>query len=203
MPLAAVRGRRYRDNTPGMAKGIYSMTSPPARDRGAGSDLEADFRTYVEQHGKDLARLAWMLSGDWAGAEVLVHRALESSWRRWPETGPATRTFDFALRSLMSAHSRRCRPKVDVGWHTQVVDTVDRNDFAVDVRLRHAMIAALTDLPSRQRAALVLRYCVDLSEVETAAAMTCSVRAVRRHTARGLRALRGVQELVRLHGDAR
>src|SRR5918995_697204 len=46
------------------------------------------------------------------------------------------------------------------------------------------------DLPGRQRDAVVLRYLADLSEADVAAALGCSVGAVKQHTRRGLAALR-------------
>ena len=45
-------------------------------------------------------------------------------------------------------------------------------------------------LPPKQRAAVVLRYCEDLSEAQTAELMGCSVGAVKKNASVGLAKLR-------------
>ena len=57
---------------------------------------------------------------------------------------------------------------------------------------RSAVIAALRSLPARQREALVLKFYLELSEEEVAAAMKISSGAVKSHTFRGKAALRTV-----------
>jgi RNA polymerase sigma factor (sigma-70 family) len=49
---------------------------------------------------------------------------------------------------------------------------------------------ALSKVPRRQRAALVLRYWEDLSLVEAAEALGCSVGTVKSQCARGLQRMR-------------
>jgi len=51
------------------------------------------------------------------------------------------------------------------------------------------VLAALADLPPRTREALVLRYWLDLSQREIAAAMGVSTGTVKSHVSRGLAAL--------------
>jgi RNA polymerase sigma factor (sigma-70 family) len=60
----------------------------------------------------------------------------------------------------------------------------------VDFAERDAMWTALQGLPTRQRAAVVLRYYEDLSERETADVLGCSLGAVNQLVARGIATLR-------------
>ena len=61
---------------------------------------------------------------------------------------------------------------------------------------RSALIAALQRLGPRQRAVIVLRYWLDLTEQETAAALNCSVGTVKSQASRALATLRESIELV-------
>ena len=54
------------------------------------------------------------------------------------------------------------------------------------------LLTALTRVPPRQRAVLVLRYWEDLSVAETARLLECSPGTVKSQAARGLQTLRGV-----------
>jgi RNA polymerase sigma factor (sigma-70 family) len=61
---------------------------------------------------------------------------------------------------------------------------------------RSALIAALQRLGPRQRAVIVLRYWLDLTEAEIAAALGCSVGTVKSQAARALATLRQSAELM-------
>jgi RNA polymerase sigma factor (sigma-70 family) len=65
-------------------------------------------------------------------------------------------------------------------------DTPSAEYGALVLLRRSAVVAALRDLPERQREALVLRYYADLSEAEIAVAMRISRGCVKSHTARGI-----------------
>jgi RNA polymerase sigma factor (sigma-70 family) len=55
---------------------------------------------------------------------------------------------------------------------------------------RDALVAALMELPYGQRAAVVLRYWLDLTETETAAILGCSIGNVKSQSSRALAKLR-------------
>jgi RNA polymerase sigma factor (sigma-70 family) len=66
----------------------------------------------------------------------------------------------------------------------------DSSEQAVMLREDHReLLAALARLPYRRREAIVLRYWLDLSEREIAAAMGVSAGTVKSHVSRGLDAL--------------
>ena len=59
------------------------------------------------------------------------------------------------------------------------------------------MVAALAELPVRQRQVLVLRYYLDQSEAEIATTLSISRGTVKQHASRGLAALGGRLEAAR------
>jgi RNA polymerase sigma factor (sigma-70 family) len=61
---------------------------------------------------------------------------------------------------------------------------------------RSALIAALQRLGPRQRAVVVLRYWMGLTEAEAAIALDCSVGTVKSQASRALATLRQSAELV-------
>jgi RNA polymerase sigma-70 factor (sigma-E family) len=150
---------------------------------------------YTEQY-RSLVRLALLLVHDVQTAEEVVQDAfiaLHTGCRRMPNT-------EKALAYLRQAVVNRSR---SVLRHRSVIDKVvpkpapdepSAEDGAMALLERTAVIAALRELPDRQREAIVLRYYADLSEAQIAAAMGISRGAVKSHTARGMAALHTVLE---------
>jgi RNA polymerase sigma factor (sigma-70 family) len=115
---------------------------------------------------------------------------------------------DIAVETLARLCANRGgRPAQELGRVTKVaanlaIDTWrkqrrhDRSgvaDTAVppdDPNVRLDMLRGLAALAPRQRDALILRYFMDLSEADTASMLGVSAGAVKRHTNRGLSALR-------------
>ena len=145
---------------------------------------------FASEYG-GLVRMAWLLLGDHGASEEVVQDAfvkLHSGWRRVrePEKAPAW------LRSavLNGARSRLRHQRVR-GRHLepvpQPVPSPEAGAIASDEHRR--VVAALRRLPARQREALVLKFYLELSEAETAAAMAVSTGSVKTHVHRGLAAL--------------
>jgi RNA polymerase sigma-70 factor (sigma-E family) len=134
-------------------------------------------------------RTAFLLTGDRGFAEDLVQLALERTARRWSGLAGSPEAFArTVLRHAATDRWRRRRARVQ-----EVFDDVHEPSIADGVDqllLRRDLVAALQRLPSQQRAALVLRYFLDLSEKETARELDISVGTVKSTVSRALERLR-------------
>jgi RNA polymerase sigma-70 factor (sigma-E family) len=161
-------------------------TGPPAR-RPARDEVER----LLAERGEHLMRAAIALTGSRPEGEDLLQAALERLLRHWNriEGDPE----GYLRRTLynMAADGWRRRgawlrklPLVHAGSHPPGADAVEVVD------LRDALGRALAQLPSRQRAVLVLRYWEELSQAETAELLGCAEGTVKSAAARGLQRLR-------------
>lgn len=149
--------------------------------------MDDGFREFVESRYADLLRVAYLLTGSAHEAEDLLQSALVRTMRGWARVDDPM------------AYVRR----VMVNQHISVWRRVRRREFVTDtppdrpladlsegVAQRSALRTALQALPPRTRAVVVLRYVVDMSEVEVAAQLGFSVGNVKSHASRGLARLR-------------
>jgi RNA polymerase sigma-70 factor (sigma-E family) len=144
---------------------------------------------------RSLVRLARVFCDDRNAAEDLVQEAFIRLHRSARSIRDASRAPAF-LRSIVinlaRDHNRRglmslrhrgamTRPTAIPGFEDAAVAAADRET-----------IEALRTLPDRQRACLVLRYYLDLSEREIAETLGISPNSVKTHTRRGLAALEAI-----------
>lgn len=147
-------------------------------------------------HYQSLVRLSALLVRDVTTAEEVVQDAfvaMHGGWRRLRDTDKALSY----LRQSVVNRSRsvlRHRAVIDKYAPKPTPDAPSAEQGAIAQLERSAVIAALRNLPERQREALVLRYYADLSEAQIADAMGISRGAVKSHTARAMSALRMVLE---------
>ena len=149
---------------------------------------EEEFVAFAHAHGAGLLRIARGLLRDTGRAEDVVQSALEQVYVRWPRL---TDPLSYARRSVVNGcrdswRVRRRRP-VAVSLDSAGPDTA----LATGARTAHvddraALVAALRQLPTRQREVVVLRHLVGISELETAAALGIAVGTVKAHGSRGL-----------------
>jgi RNA polymerase sigma-70 factor (sigma-E family) len=145
---------------------------------------------------KALVRLAAMLVRDTSTAEEVVQEAFISMHDSWHRLKDAEKALAY-LRQAVVNRSRsvlRHRMVVEKNAPKPAPDMPSAEHGAMALLERSAVIAALRNLPGRQREAIVLRYYADLSEADIAAAMRISRGAVKSHTARGMASLKAALE---------
>jgi RNA polymerase sigma-70 factor (sigma-E family) len=148
------------------------------------------FADFVLLSRTRLLRTAWLLTGDWHAAEDLVQTALIKCYPHWPRIA-ADQPEAYVRKAVFSVYASwwRRRWRGEISTASLPEHSGDYDGYAA-ANERAILVAALGQLPPRQRATLVLRYFEDLSEVDTAAALGCSVGTVKSQTAKALSQLR-------------
>jgi len=169
-----------------------------ARDR-------EQFEEFMTSRWAGLVRLAFGLTGDRWLAEDLAQTALASAYASWWRVRKADDPDAYVRRILINASKRRWRRNQvteQPGEAPAEIADQATADPAATVSERSALMAALSALPPRQRAAVVLRYWEDLSDDQAAAILGCSASTVRSQAARALAKLRGSGALADPEGPA-
>jgi RNA polymerase sigma-70 factor (sigma-E family) len=153
----------------------------------APADAAVQFADFVHGRGPALQRTAYLLTGDWGLAEDLLQTALAKSylaWGRIRHTDPE----GYVRKVLVNTHASWWRRK----WRgeTPTLQLPERAAREQQHEDRLALAEALSRLPRRQRAVIVLRFHEDLTESDVAAALGISVGTVKSQTAKALATLR-------------
>jgi RNA polymerase sigma-70 factor (sigma-E family) len=156
---------------------------------------EDEFGAYVLARRRRLLRAAWLLTGDWHLAEDLLQTALAKAYLAWDRIEDPDA---YVRRVLVTTHATWWRRKWRGERPSADVPDVAGHDPHSDAELRHQIVNALRRLPRRQRAVVVLRYFEDLTEVETAAVLGCSVGTVKSQASRALASMRSSTALADL-----
>jgi RNA polymerase sigma-70 factor (sigma-E family) len=148
---------------------------------------EAGFTSFVRDRGDGLARTARLLIPDRGEAEDALQTALLRLCRRWPVEAPEA----YARRALVNLAIDRGRRRHLVPTPAEPHRDPPGLPDPADALASQAYVEELMRLlPERQRAAVVLRVVLQLSEAETAAAMGCTAGTVKSSLSRGLARLR-------------
>ncbi|MFE7194284.1 SigE family RNA polymerase sigma factor [Kitasatospora sp. NPDC057541] len=152
---------------------------------------DAEFTEYASARTPWLRKVAYLLCGDWHRADDLVQETVTKLYVRWGRMSKVENIDGYVRTVLVNTFLAEQRSPWGRWSARRREDTLPERavsgpDLDVSVDLR----TALTALPPRQRAAVVLRYYCDLTVEQTAAAMACSTGNVKSQTSRGLDALR-------------
>jgi len=155
------------------------------------ADRYEGFDEFVAARGPALMRTASLLTADRAAAEDALQEALIRVAMRWPKVmrGGAPEPYVRRVLYTVVVDDWRKRRRLDIE-PGEVPDGADRSDVAHSVSSSVVLGQALARLTPRQRAVLVLRYYDDLTEVQTADVLNCSVSTVKSQTKHALGRLR-------------
>ncbi|MFI7586298.1 SigE family RNA polymerase sigma factor [Spongisporangium articulatum] len=168
-----------------------------------------DLAQFVAARGRALLQLAWLLTADVPAAQDLVQEALARAVPRWADIEPGrheayVRT---TIRSVWVDGFRRRAARVRLDLVDELPErrgTAGSDGGLEGTAVRLSLRAALARLTPRQRTVLVLRFFEDLTEAQTAQAMSCSVSTVKsqtRHALHRLRELAPELETLLLEGE--
>jgi len=148
-----------------------------------------------ETHFGAAFRLAYLLTGDASTAEDLVQDAFVKLIGRFAHLRDPDAFGPYLKRTVVNlSHSAFRRRRVERAFLArEVARPMTAAEYTPDVEQRDLLWNQLQRLAPRQRAVLVLRYYEDLSEVQAAEVLGCSVQTVSSLAARGLRAMRDQQ----------
>jgi RNA polymerase sigma-70 factor (sigma-E family) len=149
------------------------------------------FVDVFQAHQAAALRLAYLLTGDAGLAEDVVADAFARMYGRWRRDrihdprAYLRRAIVNQVRGRFRRTATRRKHDVSTRWSESTSDAADEGIADRD-RLRRA----LSVLPPRQRATVVLRMLEDLSEFDTAALLGVSTGTVKSHLSRGIERLR-------------
>ncbi len=147
------------------------------------------FRAYVVARSSAHLRTAFLLSGNRADAEDLLQTALAKTYLAWDRIRDRESLDGYVRRVLVNTQTSFWRRKKPEALYDEVPDRPGR-DASADSDLHATLWAALAQLPTKQRAMVVLRYYEDLTEADIATIMGVSVGTVKSTTSRALAKLR-------------
>jgi RNA polymerase sigma-70 factor (sigma-E family) len=184
--------------------------APPGADRSAGSpalrrlsaawdrtevsvtDRDAGMRSLYEQRHADMVRFAAFLTGDVCAAEDIAQDAFAKvfdAWDRIDDHGKLDAYLKSTVVNLVrGGHRRRQVAASHQANHLSVVPSAE--DDAIDELRRQRTLRAVAALPLRQRACVVMRHWMRLTESEIAETLDLSVGSVRTHVKRGMETLK-------------
>jgi RNA polymerase sigma-70 factor (sigma-E family) len=152
-------------------------------------DDDPDFLEFFASEFWPLRRVGFLLTGDWDQAEELAQEAMARTYAVWPRVRGYDRPAAYARKVLVNRHRSLLRRAVVEARHLVASRPEDRHqpDFGGDDLV---LWQALQRLPTRHRAAIILRYYLDLPETEVASLLGVPPGTVKSWTHRGLTRLR-------------
>jgi len=168
-----------------------------------------DFAEFYQASKDDCLRTVVASTGDRQAAEDAVAEAFARAWAAWRTVSRHPAPQAWVVRTALNANVswwRRRRREVGLAghgagppWRPGAGRTAPPADGLADSPVDQAIMAALRQLPARQREVIALRIFLDLDTAHTADALGIAPGTVTAHLARAIATLR---ENFMTHEDA-
>ena len=157
-----------------------------------GSSRDQQLRALFEQEYEPLCRLAYVMLRDAFAAEEAVMDAFLKAFTGWRRIASLDRPDLYVRKVVVNVCTSRLRRRA---VEARYVRRAERSRATASEEFDLDVWAAVLELPSRQRACVVLRYFEDRTEEETAALLDCSVGTVKSQLAKARRKLKDVLQV--------
>jgi RNA polymerase sigma factor (sigma-70 family) len=185
--IAVLLGMRLRRSRPDAAR---PTTEAPVTDISLGLGDSGfsgpSLGDFAREHGLELTRFAYLISGDRGRADDLVQDVLLAMHRRFGARLEIEQPVAYARRAIVNANISFNRRRSS----TEVLTATDLDRPAPDDPEPDDLWALLAELPHRQRVVLVMRYYLGYSDGEIAGMLGCRRGTVRSLASRALADLR-------------
>jgi len=171
-------------------KPVEETYALPGGEMDQALDPAAQVTAVYEAHALGLLRLAVIMLGDRQAAEDVVQDAFLGLYHRWDKLAAPDRALAYVRSSVFNG----CRTVLRQRARRNRTVLTERETESAEARVLHGeelreVLAALRRLPTRQREAVALRYCLGLTPDDVATAMGISIGTVKSATSRGIAAL--------------
>jgi RNA polymerase sigma-70 factor (sigma-E family) len=180
------------------------MSASVAQARGSRAvsatwDADQAVEQLYAAHYRQLVRLSVLLVRDRETAEEVVQDAFVAMHGRWrslrePDKGLAYLRQTVVNRSRSVLRHRGVERRYADVLPLPTAEAPGADDAALATERRTRVLAAMRELPQRQREVIALRYYLDLSEEDIATTLGISRGAVKSHASRGAATLRTLLE---------
>jgi RNA polymerase sigma-70 factor (sigma-E family) len=162
----------------------------PVAPATASASTEAAVAALYRAQAVSLIRLAYLMLGDRAAAEDVVQDAFFGLYRRWDRLADPRGALPYVRSSVLNGCRTALRRRALGHRLTAYQPPAGSAEAAVLSREeRDEVMRAVRQLPDRQREALVLRFYLDLPDLEIARVMGIRPGTVRSAMHRALKAL--------------
>jgi RNA polymerase sigma-70 factor (sigma-E family) len=163
-------------------------------DRSAQTVMGRDdgIRLLYERRHADMVRFAAFLTGDVNVAEDIAHDAFAKVFDAWDRIDDQDRVDAYLKATVVNVVRGRHRRQQTANASSVATLTVvpsAEDDAIVEFR-RQRTLAAVAALSLRQRACVVMRHWMRMSESEIADTLELSIGSVRTHVKRGMESLK-------------